>query len=187
MVNVNVDNLKSITSEYSNTLKKEKENNSNIYKSFNELPKYWHDTHSEKMASSYNTEKQRIIRLTEDIEKQLEIYKYLENSYSVLGNKIMCDKDNVSYVLSKLDIVIDQLDYVKYQYDNLGDISFYPRAYLIYNEREEVVRLKNSFIGIKNSIQNEFKYVDDIEKAVSDMVDKCSVEQFIANNYECED
>ena len=36
MVNVNVDNLKSITSEYSNTLKKEKENNSNIYKSFNE-------------------------------------------------------------------------------------------------------------------------------------------------------
>lgn len=187
MINVNVEKLKSAQTEYSNALKREKLNNNSIFQGFNNLTKYWHDTHIDKMSSNYNSEKQRIIRLAEDIGKQIEIYKYLVDSYSVLGNNIMCDKDNASYIISKIDIVIDQLDYVKYQYDNLGDISFYPRAYLIYNERDEVSSLKNSFVSIKNNIQNKFKYIDDVEKNVSSLVDQSTVEQFIANNYECEE
>ena len=57
MVNVNVDKLKSVEAEYSNALKREKENNNNIFQGFNNLTKCWHDTHIDKMSSNYNSEK----------------------------------------------------------------------------------------------------------------------------------
>ena len=50
-----------------------------------------------------------------------------------------------------------------------------------------LINFIGSFINIKNNIQNKFKYVDDIEKNVASLVDQTTVEQFIANNYECEE
>ena len=187
MINVNVSKLKNVVNEYNNILKKEDNNNANIIQAFTSLSKNWKDERSSNMLSNFNTEKNRIIRLMDDMNKQLNIYSYLEGSFNIFGNKIMCDIDNVSYVYSKLDIIIDQLSYIKALYNNLGDISFYPGAYIIYNQRDEVSNLLTSFKSLKSTIQKEFKYISEIEKNVSDMVDKNQVEVFVCNNYESEE
>lgn len=187
MVNVDVSKVRSVEKIYSDVLTEMDENNLTLLDEFNQLYDNWNDNRAEKMKSSFTLEKNRIIRLLDDIRNQYKIYQYIDKSYSIYGNKISCNLDNYTYIMDKIDIVIEQLKFVRDQYRDLGDISFYAKAYLIYDEMEVLDDLISHFINLKSEIKEKFKYVEDVEKNITDLVDNNNIEVFVANNYESEE
>ncbi len=186
MVEVDLKKIRSVISNYSDILKQLEDNNTVIIHKFDELSRFWNDHNRVNLSSSFNMERQRILRLEGNVKAQQAIYKYLEKEYEKIGRKVKCNLDSRDLLNSKLDSIIKKIENIIDRYDNLGDISFYSRAYLIYEQKKEMKVALNSFKTIKKDLNKKFKQISNIEKQVSDLLNAIKVETFVANNYESE-
>lgn len=186
MIEVDIDKIKSIINNYENIIKKIEQNNTDIIRNFDLLTRTWKDTRINNMTTSFNLEKQRIIRLENNIKDELSIYKLIEIGYEKLGTKIKCNLDSKDLINNKLDNIISTLSDIIYAFNNLGDISFYPRANLIYSSRNEIENILELFKAIKENINDKFTTIIEIEKNISEKLNSIRIEKFILNNYESE-
>ena len=184
MINTDVSMFKDLIQGYTNVLKKISENNTAIISDFNDLTKYWHDLESNKLNSSVNLEIQRMLNLESNIKEQIDIYKYLENEYKKIGNKIKCNIEAKDMIDNKLNNIINSLNDIINQYNNLGDISFYPKSYVIENQKNDINKLIENFYNIKNTIYNTFTSISNIESVVNERLESLKVQMFLLNNYE---
>lgn len=184
MIDTDVSLFKELIQSYSSTLKKVEEYNNDIISNFNELNKYWHDSESLKLNSSVKLEIQRMVNLESNIKEQLEIYKYLENEYKKIGNKIKCNLEAKDMIDNKLVSIISTINNILNQYDELGDISFYPKSYVIENQKNDIKNLLESFNNIKEKVYNTFTSIQNIESTVSERLEGIEVQMFLLNNYE---
>lgn len=184
MIEIDVSLFKELIQGYSSALKKVEEYNNDIISNFNELSKYWHDQESLKLNSSVKLEIQRMINLESNIKDQLEIYKYLENEYKKIGNKIKCNLEAKDMIDNKLVSIISSINNILNQYDDLGDISFYPKSYVIENQKNDIKILLESFNNIKEKVYNTFTSIENIESTVSERLEGIEVQMFLLNNYE---
>mgnify|MGYP002855346674 CR=1 FL=1 len=186
MIDVNVEELNTLVETYEEIIKKIEENNNEIIQNFNDLTNHWKDERMIQLSSNFNLEKQRITHLENNVKEEQEIYKTLANEYKKLGNKIKCNTEGQNLINTKLDSIINLINSILYQYNSLGDISFYPRAYIIYNQRKEVQNILKSFKSIKEKINQKFNTIKEIEKTISERLNNLTVEKLIINNYESE-
>lgn len=181
MINVNASQIKKIADEFDITFKDEEKNSSKTIHEIESLKNNWNDEHIIPYFDSFQTEKGRIIRLNDGICKQKSLYRYVYNRYIRLGNNIKCNLDGIDYVNYWLDVIIDQLEFVISQYRDLGDISWFPKSYLIYNEWDKLYYIRESFINIKNSINYNFNYVRETENGIHNLNSKIKIEKFKRN------
>ena len=184
MIDTDVSLFKELIQGYSSALKKIEEYNNDIISNFNELSKYWHDSKSLKLNSSVKLEIQRMVNLESNIKNQLEIYKYLENEYKKIGNKIKCNLEAKDMIDNKLVSIISAINNILNQYNELGDISFYPRSYVIENQKNDIKNILDSFNNIKEKVNNTFISIQNIESTVSERLEGIEVQMFLLNNYE---
>lgn len=184
MIDTDVSLFKELIQGYSSALKKIEEYNNDIISNFNELSKYWHDSNSLKLNSSVKLEIQRMVNLESNIKDQLEIYKYLENEYKKIGNKIKCNLEAKDMIDNKLVSIISAINNILNQYNELGDISFYPRSYVIENQKNDIRNILDSFNNIKEKVNNTFISIQNIESTVSERLEGIEVQMFLLNNYE---
>ena len=184
MIDTDVSLFKELIQGYSSTLKKIEEYNNDIISNFNELSKYWHDSKSLKLNSSVKLEIQRMVNLESNIKDQLEIYKYLENEYKKIGNKIKCNLEAKDMIDNKLVSIISAINNILNQYNELGDISFYPKSYVIENQKNDIKNILDSFNNIKEKVNNTFISIQNIESTVSERLEGIEVQMFLLNNYE---
>ena len=187
MVNVDVPKLREIKIEFDKVIENTEKNDNNVVHYFNELSELWQDNNSVRLYDSFNAEKNKYSLLLNDMKKYSNIYSTLIDGYGFFGNKIKCDESNSSYVLYKIDVIIEQLKYLNVLYDNIGDISFYHNSGLIYDEKEQINSMLDFFTNLRNNIDSDIKSIINIEKNVSDLLENVSIEKFIVNNYECEE
>ena len=184
MIDTDVSLFKELIQGYSSALKKIEEYNNDIISNFNELSKYWHDSKSLKLNSSVKLEIQRMVNLESNIKDQLEIYKYLENEYKKIGNKIKCNLEAKDMIDNKLVSIISAINNILNQYNELGDISFYPKSYVIENQKNDIKNILDSFNNIKEKVNNTFISIQNIESTVSERLEGIEVQMFLLNNYE---
>lgn len=187
MINVDIALLKEFTRGYSDIIKKLEDSNKDIIHNLKELKKYWHDEKVINLSISSAYEIQRMLKLESDAKSQLEIYKYLENEYSKIGKKIKCNLEAKNVLDTKLVNIIDMINNIFNQYNDLGDISFYPKAYVIENQKNNLKELLDSFVSLKENLLNTFNTISSIENTVSDRLEEIEVQMFLFNNFEKED
>lgn len=187
MLEVDLKKLRGVISDYKNILDQLENNNTDIIYQFNELTKYWQDQKMISLTSSFNLEKRRVLNLERNVKQQLNIYRYLENEYEKIGRKVKCNLDSKDLLNDKLDSIINKINSIINRYDNLGDISFYSRAYLIREQKKEMKSVLNSFKTIKKDINNKFSKIEDIENQVAAALENIKVETFAVNHYEGEE
>lgn len=187
MIEVNIPTLKESILEYKEILKKIEENNADIIYNFEQLSKYWQDERINKLKTNFNIEKQKIINLESNIKTQLSIYNELETNYIKLGNKIKCNLNSKSTVLLKVDNIISIINKIITQYNNLGDISFYPRSYIIYNQKKDIYNILQDYKTIRKNITDTYNTIEEIEKNVSEKLNAITIEKINLNNYESEE
>lgn len=186
MVEVDINKIKNVISGYSEIIKQLEEDNNVLINEFNEMQKYWNDQNRIKLSTSFNLEKKRILNLEQNIKDQLKVYRYIEENYAKIGKKVKCNLDNQKLLINKLDNVIDKVKSIIDDYDNLGSISFYSRAYLIRNQEYELQKILDSLEVLKSELNNKFSQINNIEKQLSGVLPNMKVEYFVANNYESE-
>jgi len=186
MIEVDTTLLKDLVKSYSIALKKLEQNNTDIIHNFNELNKYWQDNDITRLNSSSQLEIQRMLKLEDNIRLQLDFYSYLEIEYKKIGNTIKCNLENRNLIDSKIGNIIDQINDILEQYNNLGDISFYDRAYVIENQKSEMYNLLNTYNSIRSNINNKFETIKIIETSLSERLEDVEIQMFLLNNYEGE-
>lgn len=184
MIEVNLKEIRKIVLNYNDVLKKIEDNNTAIIHNFTDLNNHWHDQRMINMNTSFNTEKQRILKLENNVKKQIKVYKTIEKGYEKIGRKVKCNLEAQELLNRKIDTVISELEDIVSDYDSLGSISFYPRAYMIYNQKRELEIALSSFKGIKKKMNNKFKQIKEIERSVNTALSELKVEVIIPNNYE---
>lgn len=85
MIEVRVKELEVIVNKYNNILEQLNENNTDLFGCFTDISKYWNDDRKNNFYTSYKLEKNRIIKLTDNIKAVKEVYEYLYNEYSAFG------------------------------------------------------------------------------------------------------
>ena len=183
---INVSKLNDIIADYYVVIDKIKNNNNDIAMNFVELSKCWNDPMNKKMINRFNREKNGYNNLESDIRNQLSTYKYLASKYEKVGNKIKCNLNKKSSISSKLNNIINQLNTIIWQYDNLGDLSWCPLRGVIYEQRDELQGILNSFEEIKSSICDKLEYISSVESEVLQRANNNKVEYIAPNNYESE-
>lgn len=186
MINVDISLLKDSVRIYSNMLKKLEQNNTDIIYNFNELKKYWHDENVIKLSTDAVYEIQRMLKLESDVKSQRDLYAYLESEYSKIGKKIKCNIESQDVFDNKLDNIINMINEIINKYNDLGDISFYHKSYVIENQRNDLNNLRDSFVEIRNSLTNLFNSIKSIENNVNNILENIEVQMFLFNNFEKE-
>lgn len=187
MVEVDLLKLSSVVENYRDILKKIDNNNTDIIFNFNQIAKNWHDYRSIRMQSNFALEKARIIRLYDNIKDQAAIYETLYKEYKLLGKKIKCNLDNKDFINDKINNIIQLVNTIINQYNNLGNISFYDRSYIVNNNKKEMNKILRSIKNVKSKINDKYRRIEEIEKIVSERISYIEVERFVLNNYEGED
>ena len=183
---VNVSKLNDIIDDYYVVIDKIKNNNSQIAMNFVELSKCWNDPMNKKMITRFNREKTSYNGLESDIRDQLSTYKYIASKYGKIGDKIKCNLNKKDSIDSKLTNIVNQLNTIIWQYDNLGDLSWCPLRGVIYEQRDDLQSILNSFESIKSSISDKLEYISSVESEVLQRANNNSIEYIAVNNYESE-
>ena len=187
MVEIDIKKIKNVISDYNDIIEELEEDNTILINKFNELQNYWNDQNRIKLSTNFKYEKQRILNLENNIKEQQKVYKTIESNYEKIGNKIKCNLDNQDLLNNKIDIVIDKISSIINEYNNLGDISFYSKSYLIYNQKDNMKDSLSILKKLKTELNNKLSQIRDIEQQISELLSTIKVENIIANNYESED
>lgn len=187
MIEIDLKKLKSNISSYSELIESAEKNNTEIIHNFTELDNYWQDFRKNKLNASVNSEERDFLNLEKNLKQQLEIYKEIEQEYSKIGKNIKCNLNGQNTIDLRLNAIINKINNIITAYNNLGDISFYHRAYLIYNQKEKMQELLESFKQIRKNINNTFDEIKKIEAFVEKESKSIKIQNMLVNNYESEE
>jgi len=186
MIEVDINKLNDLLAAYDNYLKQLDKNNLEIITEFNEIRNFWHDQKCINMYSSFELEKKRIIRNAENIKKQEKVYSYIVQKYKKYGQQLRLNMTRVDNVIDKMNEVIKDLKWMIDRYENLGYIDFYPRAYLIRQQRKSLSHILSSYEDMKDDFVTKKNDIKEIENSIQEMASANNIENFSYNNYESE-
>lgn len=186
MIEVNIEKLNDLLVSYDNFIKQLDDNNFELISEFNIIKKYWHDQRCINMYSSFELEKNRIIKNVDNIKKQEDLYRYIMTEYKSLGNKIRCDLDKKDTVIEKINLVIENLNTIIGQYNNIGDIGFYRGAHKIRSQKKKLQNVLDSFNNMKDELIEKYHEISEIESNIQEKLTDLKIECFSYNNYESE-
>lgn len=187
MIEVDLKKVRKVITKYNEIIKTLEENNTAIIYNFNELNQHWQDGRITKLKGNVNLEEQRILNLEKNIKSQLSVYREIEKGYEKIGKQVHCNLNGQEILNLKLDSIISQISNIIERYNSLGDISFYPRAYLIYRNKEKMRRVLKEFKTIKKSLNEKFNEIREVEKNVHDKLAAIKIQIIRVNNYEREE
>lgn len=186
MIEIDISKLDELISLYENYIKQMDKNNLDLITEFNAIRKYWHDQKCINMYNSFELEQKRILKNADNIKSQKKIYEYIRQQYSNLGDKVRVSLDRRDVVIDKINNVINILNEMVNGYDNLGDISFYPAAYVIRNQKKVLLQMVNTFTEIKERLNTTYNKINQVENSIYEMTNNVKVECFSLNKYENE-
>ena len=188
MVKVDVVKLGRAIESYSAIINNLNSNDSKVIQKFNDLRNSWVDNKSKNMVNSVNSDYAKIKGLNSDMKKQLSVYQYAYNKYRKLGKNIQYNNDNTNYIIHKLDIVSDQLEFVIEQFgtNNLGNLNWLePNLFrTLYAERDRLIRIRNAFDTVRDDITSNMNYISNVEYEIGKMVKNIDVVSINRNYYE---
>lgn len=188
MVNVDVKKINESIKTYKNVINNLSNNDISIEGKFNELKRYWNNPNSVKLYNALDSTTKQVKYLESDMKSQLDVYSYISNSYSRLGNKVYFNNDNVSYIDYKLDVIVDQFEFILSQWGSIGletgRAGWFPKFRTIFDLRNDYLKARDAFDDIKEAIDNKMDYIKNVENEVSRRVNNVNVENIVVNNFD---
>ena len=187
MIDVDVSQLNTLVNQYNNILKRVDELYSDIIHNYKELYKVWQDMKSIHLSTSVSSEYSRMLKLKQNIKDQKNVYFLIYQGYKNLGYKIHCDLKKQDFINYKITEILQLLHTIHNQFSNLGDVSFSPKKYHIYQQQKSIKSIIDSMKDLKSKINDKYKRIQEIETQVEERLQGISVEGFVLNHYERED
>ena len=188
MIKVDVVKLGNTVGTYSSIISNLYDTDAKISQGLNAFKYSWNDQKCQTMLGVANLERGKINRLNSDMKNELSIYKYAYEKYKKLGRSVKYNDGNSDYIIHKLDVVSDQLEFVIEQFgtNNLGNLNWLePNLFrTLYAERDRLIRIRNAFDTVRDDITSNMNYISNVEYEIGKMVKNIDVVSINRNYYE---
>lgn len=126
----------------------------------------WENQVADKLYQSYKHNYQNLKKLTF---QATTLFKYLKtemNKYLEIGNKIECQQDKMESIYYGIDNLLIKLTAINTKFNNLGNITFYPKYIEINSIKDKLNKEKERLEKEKNNIKTKEEKVNTIEKEI---------------------
>ncbi len=148
----------------------------NMYKELESSALYWKDNYSYIFFKDVREKKQKIRINIEELQKLNELYQYITESYSKLGEKIKANTDNKGKLMIQFDNYINKLNEIINLYDQL-DINYsLIEAQKIISQKKKLIENKILAIQLKQKIKNLLLEIENYEREISIKISKINIE-----------
>ena len=122
----------------------------------------WENQVADKLYQSYKQNYQNLKKLTF---QATTLFKYLKtemNKYLEIGNKIECQQDKMESIYYGIDNLLIKLTAINTKFNNLGNITFYPKYIEINSIKDKLNKEKERLEKEKNNIKTKEEKVNTI-------------------------
>ncbi len=173
---INISNLKINLTELRKKVNQYDDNYINIYHHLIQSSSYWNDKYSNRFFSCVEEKRHKIDKNIQELNKMINVYQYIIDQYQSLGSKVKIKVENRNDVISAIDHYIQQLNNIISYYQGL-DVSFCPNeAYFLNQEKQKLIKMRDSSINMKQNIKNIFNLVEETERTVKSKNNKIHIE-----------
>lgn len=126
----------------------------------------WENQVADKLYQSYKHNYQNLKKL---IFQATTLFKYLKtemNKYLEIGNKIECQQDKMESIYYGIDNLLIKLTAINTKFNNLGNITFYPKYIEINSIKDKLNKEKERLEKEKNNIKTKEEKVNTIEEEI---------------------
>ena len=126
----------------------------------------WENQVADKLYQSYKHNYQNLKKLTF---QATTLFKYLKtemNKYLEIGNKIECQQDKMESIYYGIDNLLIKLTAINTKFNNLGNITFYPKYIEINSIKDKLNKEKERLEKEKNNIKTKEEKVNTIEEEI---------------------
>lgn len=126
----------------------------------------WENQVADKLYQSYKHNYQNLKKLTF---QATTLFKYLKtemNKYLEIGNKIECQQDKMESIYYGIDNLLIKLTAINTKFNNLGNITFYPKYIEINSIKAKLNKEKERLEKEKNNIKTKEEKVNTIEEEI---------------------
>lgn len=126
----------------------------------------WENQVADKLYQSYKHNYQNLKKLTF---QATTLFKYLKtemNKYLEIGNKIECQQDKMESIYYGIDNLLIKLTAINTKFNNLGNITFYPKYIEINSIKDKLNKEKECLEKEKNNIKTKEEKVNTIEEEI---------------------
>lgn len=188
MIKVDVVKLGNTVGTYSSIISNLYDTDAKISQGLNAFKYSWNDQKCQTMLGVANLERGKINRLNSDMKNELSIYKYAYEKYKKLGRSVKYNDGNSDYIIHKLDVVSDQLEFVIEQFGQrcLGNLNWVDTNTLriIHAQRDRLIMIRNAFDNAREIVTDNMNYIEGVESSIADMSKNVKIESFARNYYE---
>lgn len=176
METINISNVQKEVIQLNNLIEDYELNFLNLYNEVNKTSNYWKDAHAKAFYKDLDIQKIKVSNTIDELKKVKDIYKYVQEKYETLGQKIDFNLNYKTKVLNNLNDYIDQIKIIINNYEAL-DLSFCPyEARYIRNQLQKLRNHKNNLIKYKSKVEKKFNYIEEIEKNIKTQISKIQIE-----------
>ena len=126
----------------------------------------WENQVADKLYQSYKHNYQNLKKLTF---QATTLFKYLKtemNKYLEIGNKIECQQAKMESIYYGIDNLLIKLTAINTKFNNLGNITFYPKYSEINSIKDKLNKEKERLEKEKNNIKEKEEKVNTIEEEI---------------------
>lgn len=173
---LNTKNLKIELNNLNEFIEEYETNYLNLYNEISNIPLYWKDNKSIAIVKDISLYKQKIKILIDEIYHLQDVYVEILESYSTFGEKIYFDLKNEDNLITNYDSYISELEKIINSYKNL-DLNFcLEESQQIINEKNLLLKNKETIQQIKENTLEVINNIEEIEKEIKLKISRLTIE-----------
>ncbi len=174
---ISVNNMLESITNLSNKVTEYKEKNEKISFEFQSMFSVWINGVADQFSSRVTESEIEAKKLVVNMENLIAILKREITKLKPMGNNIQCNIDSKTIIMTKYNNVVMSLSKALKYYQNLGDLSFYPKRNWIENQRTKITEEISHFEELRKETEHQFTLIQKIEKNLSQELDRLKVEK----------
>ena len=136
---------------------------------------YWDDSKAQWLNKSLNEIKIKYESLFEELDSVSDIYRTLENKYSVLGNKISFNKENSEDLINLMSEISDNTSILLSEYSYLNLNSYIEVRNRLEKQKEKIKKTTNDMTKMFLDAKDTIRKINDNETEIKNKISNTSI------------
>ena len=174
---INLNYMKNEIEKLNALIEEYEENSLNLKNCFKSVSFFWNGVLEQKYMDDVNNELKKLDLTIIDLESTKDIYNYIIEQYSIIGNKIEYDSSIKSKILSYFDTIINDYDDILQKYNSVNYSLDSDLTTIIEKERITILNNKNTIINYISDIKSMYDRLEELEKNIKQKIYKLNLEK----------
>lgn len=143
---------------------------------------FWNDNVANDFFNELDEHHKNNDEVMNNLKDNTELFSYVINNYSEIGNKIKCNLDSKDTIINKINNILEDLNNIILSYGYLNTYFCPYERNILFSEKKELITAYNTLNTILNNITNKFKKMELIEKNIKSKISKLN--SYIVNDFD---